>query len=76
MVEDSQRKEGGTTVYVYRSVEVIVGMSRRDGADEGDVPDDGQVTANIPEAADYEHIHFGVWASLKENGIDVLAASA
>ncbi len=71
LVEDSQRKEGGTTVYVYRSVDVIVNMSRRDGADEGTDPDNGQVTANIPEAADYEHIHFGVWASLKENGIDV-----
>ena len=25
--------------------------------------DAGQVTAKIPEATDYEHIHFGVWAS-------------
>ena len=71
LVEDSKRTEGGTTVYVYREVEIIVDASRRDGADEGDVADAGQVTANIPEATDYEHIHFGVWASLNEDGTGV-----
>ena len=68
LVEDSQRTEGGTTVYVYRSVVIIVDASRRDGPDEGIVADAGQVTANVPEATDYEHIHFGLWASLNAAG--------
>ena len=71
LVSNSLRTVGGTTVYVYRSVEVIVEASRRDGADDDALPDDGQVTANIPEATGYEHIHFGVWASLNEDGTDV-----
>ena len=68
LVEDSKRTEGGTTVYVYREVDIIVDASRRDGADEGTEPDAGQVTASIPEATDYEHIHFGLWASLNAAG--------
>ena len=28
--------------------------------------DDVEVTAKIPQAADYKHIHFGVWAGLGE----------
>ena len=71
LVSYSQRTEGGTTVYIYREVDVIVDASRRDGADDNPDPDAGQVTANIPEATDYEHIHFGVWASLNEDGSDV-----
>ena len=68
LVEDSQRSEGGTTVYVYREVAIIVPASRRDGADDDADPDAGQVTAKIPEATDYEHIHFGLWASLNATG--------
>ena len=68
LVLDSQRTDGGTTTYVYREVDIIVDASRRDGPDEGTDADNGQVTANIPEATDYEHIHFGVWASLDADG--------
>ena len=68
LVLDSERKEGGTTVYVYREVDIIVDNSRRDGPDDDTDADNGQVTANIPEATDYEHIHFGVWASLNAAG--------
>ena len=68
LVEDSQRTDGGTTVYVYRAVDIIVLASRRDGADEDTEADAGQVTASIPEATDYEHIHFGLWASLNAAG--------
>ena len=74
LVYDSERKEegdSGTTTYVYRMVNIVVAESRPDGDDDGEVADPGQVTANIPEATDYDHIHFGVWASLKENGTDV-----
>ena len=35
--------------------------------DTDDNPEDAQVTASIPTAVDYSHIHFGVWASLKGN---------
>ena len=71
LVEDSQSTEGSTTVYVYRAVNIIVAESRRDGPGDDDVTADaGQVTANIPEAKDYEHIHFGVWASLNAAGIN------
>ena len=72
LVKDSERsEEGGTTVHVYRSVDIIVDASRRDGPDDDTAADAGQVTANIPEATDYKHIHFGVWASLNEDGTDV-----
>ena len=39
----------------------------RDG--NGD-PDNVGVTAKIPEATDYEHIHFGVWAALGDAETD------
>ena len=69
LVEDSSRTDGGTTTTVYRLVDVIVDASRRDGPDD-DAADAGQVTAVIPEATKYEHIHFGVWSAL-EDGTDI-----
>ncbi len=68
LVLDSSRSVGDTTVYVYRLVDIIVDDSRRDGPDDDTTADDGQVTANIPDATEYEHIHFGVWASLNADG--------
>ena len=44
--------------------------------DEMDVVVDSQVTATIPVATDYKHIHFGVWAGLSDamdNGMQTLA---
>ena len=56
---------GGITTYTYRVVDVLVESS--DDITEGIVdPLGAQVTATITEAADYEHIHFGVWAGLGE----------
>ena len=56
---DSQRSVGGTTTYVYRSVDITALAA--DANDDG-TAEEVQVTATIPEATDYEHIHFGVWA--------------
>ena len=80
LVMDSQRTEGSTTTYVYRSVDIDAVAS--DDATEGtaDTDIDGaagaglaadggkEITANIPEATEYNHIHFGVWAALDEDG--------
>ena len=51
---------GATTTYTYRTVdvEVTVVAAGEEAAFET------QVTAKIPEATDYKHIHFGVWAAL------------
>ena len=67
LVLDSQRTEGGTTVYIYREVDILA-PAAADGDDTGTDPDEVQVTASIPEATDYNHIHFGVWAALDEDG--------
>ena len=73
LVMDSQRTDGGTTTYVYRSVDIIVDASRADGPDDDTTADAGQVTATIPEATDYDHIHFGVWAGLSGDGANMIA---
>ena len=44
-------------------------------APAADANDDGtaeqvEITANLSEATDYSHIHFGVWAALDEDGED------
>ena len=50
----------GTTTYSYTSVDVDVEVAAAGEA----VAFDTKVKAAIPEATDYEHIHFGVWAAL------------
>ena len=65
LVYDSERTVGGTTTYVYRSVDIL--------ADAVDADDDGtaeqaQVTADLAAATAYQHINFGVWAALMANG--------
>ena len=51
---------GDTTTIVYEHVDIHIDLDR-----DGDgTADDVEVTAKIPEATDYEHIHFGVWAAL------------
>ena len=55
---------GDTTTYTYREVDVIVAASRADGDDDNTTADDGQVMATLPQAVDYKHINFGVWAGL------------
>ena len=56
---------GGTTTYTYDVVDVDAMAS--DATTDG-IPEPVQVTASIPEATDYNHIHFGVWAALDEDG--------
>ena len=60
---DSQRTVGGTTTYVYRSVDITALAA---DADDDGTAEQVEVTADIPEATDYDHIHFGVWAALGE----------
>ena len=51
------------TTYSYTRVD-ITAVSLPDGDDDGDALDQGQVTAKVPAATAYKHIHFGVWAGL------------
>ena len=59
----------GATVYNYFEIDDTATIERGD-------PVDQQVRAAIPEAKDYKHIHFGVWAALDaaaKNGAQDLA---
>ena len=53
----------GTTV-IYADADITVAIDH-DGDGETAV-EEVAVTAKIPEATDYKHIHFGVWAALGE----------
>ena len=48
--------------YNYQVVDITADTGVRVGVDETVV--EKQVTAKIPEATEYKHIHFGVWAAL------------
>ncbi len=51
----------------YQLVDIIADASMTDGGDANLTADDlHPVTADIAVAADYKHIHFGVWAGLDE----------
>ena len=65
VVLETTSTTGDTTTYDYDVIDVLA--PAKDDPD-GAPAEDAQVTANIPEAADYDHIHFGVWASLDEDG--------
>ena len=76
VIEKSTTTAGATT-RLYTIVDIHVLLDRDGDNDTGN--DDGDenvlVTAKIPEATDYQHIHFGVWAALgaadKEGSQDV-----
>ncbi len=81
LVEDmSTRETTGTgdtarTEYTYQHVD-ITAVSLPDSDDEDTALDEGQVTGKIPAAAEYKHIHFGVWAGLgaaKDDGSQAIA---
>lgn len=55
---------GGVTTYSYTSGADITGETGADGPDEGTELEESQIISGIPGAVDYEHLHFGVWASL------------
>ncbi len=59
--------EGGDTTYTYQVVGITANAS--DATTEG-TAEEVQVTAKIPDATAYEHIHFGVWASLNDDGTE------
>ena len=45
-------------------MDIIANQSATDGGDSDALPEDLRPTVSIPVAADYSHIHFGVWAGL------------
>ena len=64
---------GGDSTYNYSDVDIHVELD----VDNDTVNENVEVTAKIPEATDYEHIHFGAWAALgdaEEDGSQVPAA--
>ena len=54
---------GGDTTYTYTSGHDIKAPAP-DGPDDGTDPDQVHVTVPIPAPVPYDHLHFGVWASL------------
>ena len=60
VVLESTTVTGDTTSVIYNSATIHIAIDR-----DGDGEDDNvQVSAKIPEAAEYKHIHFGAWAGL------------
>ena len=56
-----------TTGRTYQAVDITASQRpilRHDGRTN---PEPVQVTASIPTAVEYDHIHFGVWAGLTDN---------
>ena len=75
VVWKSDLTEGTTTTTTYTIVDILV---PHDIDGDADTTDDNmqEVTAKIPEATDYKHIHFGVWAALgdpEKNGTQKLS---
>ena len=67
---DSHRTVGGTTTYVYRSVDIMAVATESDTEGVAST-EEVEITAEIPVVMDYKHIHIGVWAALgdaKANG--------
>ena len=61
LTDENEDKVDGVTTYAYLNVDAEFTVPANGGADESF---DTKVRAAIPEATDYEHIHFGVWAAL------------
>ena len=59
--------DGTTTSRVYRAVDITAFAAVDSPADGDSDPEAVQVTAEIPVADEYSHVHFGVWAGLKDN---------
>ena len=69
ILDDSDFVVGGDTHFNYQHVDIMA-PAEPDDADQPGTPDDAfqeiGVTATLPEAKKYSHIHFGVWAALGE----------
>ena len=67
MVWKGENKTDAGTIYMYTVVVIHVELDS-DGVlvNNVAVDEEVEVTAKIPEAKDYKHIHFGVWAALGE----------
>ena len=63
VVLTTESKTAGTTTYIYTNVDVTAAAAP-DGDDDDTAADLVQVRAVLPEASEYKHIHFGVWAAL------------
>ena len=58
---------GAVTGRTYQAVDITAFAALDSPADGDNNPEQVQVTASIPVADDYSHIHFGVWAGLTVN---------
>ena len=58
---------GEVTGRTYREVDITAFAALDSPADGDNNPEQVQVTASIPTAEEYSHIHFGVWAGLMDN---------
>ena len=66
-VGDATTAAGVTTVqYATADITVLINRDGDDATGDDDGNEEVAVTAKIPEATDYKHIHFGVWAALGE----------
>ena len=73
--KSSTKLASGITNVVYSNVDIHVALDR--DTSDADNSLDHEVTAKIPEATGYKHIHFGAWAALgdaEEDGSQVPAA--
>ena len=64
---ETDRPAGGPTTTTYRYSDVTIrdaAINHDADADTADITP--EVTAKIPEATAYKHIHFGVWAALDD----------
>ena len=60
----------GTTTYTYTPGADITAAAAQDGPDDGELPEEVQVSSGIPAPVEYEHINFGAWAGLGEAAKD------
>ena len=67
VVLTSELKADGSITYTYTVVDVTALAS--DATEDG-TAEEVQVKARLPEATEYKHIHFGVWAALGEAAKD------
>ena len=66
-VVDTVTDANGNVTRYFQPVDIIANDSMTDGGDNDNVPEDiNPVTVRIPMDRDYQHLHFGVWASLGE----------